>query len=163
MKKIFLSLLIIPLLSFSIHKYYIALTEIEYKEDSNSVQMIMNVFIDDIEHSINKEYTIDAKLSYDDELKNIDLYFEKYLNTHFNISINNISREYKYIGKEYNGNIIYFYLEIDNVSSLKNIEINNTMLLEYFPEQQNLIKVKINKERKSLFLTQKTPKGLLKF
>ncbi len=163
MKKIFLSLLIIPLLSFSIHKYYIALTEIEYKEDSNSVQMIMSVNIDDFEHSINKEYNIDAKLTYDDEIKNSNIYFKKYLNTHFNISINNILKEYKYIGKKYDGNILYFYLEIENISYIKNIEVKNDMLIKYFPEQQNLIKVKANDKRQTLFLTQKKPKGLLKF
>lgn len=163
MKKIFLLFLIIPIFSFSIHKYYIALTEIEFKEKSGSVQMIMSVNIDDFEHSINKEYTIDAKLTYDDEIKNSNIYFKKYLNTHFNISINNILREYKYIGKKYDGNILYFYLEIENISSIKNIEVKNDMLIKYFPEQQNLIKIKANNKRQTLFLTQKKPKGLLKF
>ena len=163
MKKIILLLLIIPIFSFTTHKYYIALTEIEYKEDTNSVQMIMNVFIDDIEHTMNKEYSINTQLTDEDEIKNVDDYFKKYLNDHFEITINNVQREYKYIGKEYKGNIVFFYLEIENISAIKSIEIKNDFLIKYFPEQQNLIKVKINKNRKSLFLTQKKPKGLLNF
>lgn len=163
MKKIILLLLIIPIFSFTTHKYYIALTEIEFKEDTRSVQMIMNVFMDDIEHTINKEYTINAELSNPKEINNVDDYFKKYLNDHFEVAINSLPRKYKYIGKEYKDNIVFFYLEIENVSTLKSIEIKNDLLIKYFPEQQNLIKIKINKNRKSLFLTQKKPKGLLNF
>ncbi|WP_420553741.1 DUF6702 family protein [Tenacibaculum aiptasiae] len=163
MKKLFIALLIVPLLSFSVHKYYIALTEIEYKEETQSVQMIMNVFMDDIETAINQDFNIDLQLSTKKELKNSDEYFFKYLKDHFKILINNQKFDYNFIGKEYDGNIVYFYLEIENVSSVKSIEIRNDVLIKYFPDQQNLIKASIKKERKSLFLTKKNDKGLLKF
>ncbi|KAB1153208.1 hypothetical protein F7018_17835 [Tenacibaculum aiptasiae] len=163
MKKLFIALLIVPLLSFSVHKYYIALTEIEYKEETQSVQMIMNVFMDDIETAINQDFSIDLQLSTKKELKNSDEYFFKYLKDHFKIFINNQKFDYNFIGKEYDGNIVYFYLEIENVSSVKSIEVRNDVLIKYFPDQQNLIKASIKKERKSLFLTKKNDKGLLKF
>ncbi len=163
MKKLFVVLLIVPLLSFSIHKYYIALTEIEYKEETHSIQMIMNVFMDDIETAINQDYNIDLQLSTKKELKNSDEYFFKYLKEHFKVLINNQKFDYNFIGKEYDGNIVYFYLEIENVPSIESIEIQNDVLIKYFPDQQNLIKASIKKERKSLFLTKKNDKGLLKF
>lgn len=163
MKKLFVALLIVPLLSFSIHKYYIALTEIEYKEETQSVQMIMNVFMDDIETAINKDFDVDLQLSTKKELKNSDEYFLKYLKEHFKILINNQNFDYNFIGKEYDGNIVYFYLEIENILSVESIEIQNDVLIKYFPEQQNLVKASIKKERKSLFLTKKNDKGLLKF
>ena len=62
-KKYFLLLLIIPLLSFSVHKYYLSLTQINYKEASKSVQIIINVFMDDIETALNKDHSIDLQLS----------------------------------------------------------------------------------------------------
>lgn len=163
MKKLFVVLLVLPLLSFSAHKYYIALTEIEYKEETHSVQMIMNVFMDDIETAINQDYNVDLQLSTKKELKNSDEYFFKYLKEHFKVLINNKNFDYNFIGKEYDGNIVYFYLEIENVLSVESIEIQNDVLIKYFPEQQNLIKASIKKERKSLFLTKKNDKGLLKF
>ncbi|MBA6154952.1 hypothetical protein H3Z83_00240 [Tenacibaculum sp. S7007] len=163
MKKLFVVLLIVPLLSFSVHKYYIALTEIEYKEETHSVQMIMNVFMDDIETAINQDYNVDLQLSTKKELKNSDEYFFKYLKEHFKVLINNQKIEYNFIGKEYDGNIVYFYLEIENVLSIESIEIQNDVLIKYFPDQQNLIKASIKKERKSLFLTKKNDKGLLNF
>lgn len=151
------------LFSFSIHKYYIALTEIEFKEESKSVEMIMNVFIDDIESVIDKEYDINSQLSYKEEIKNVDYYFKTYLKKHFKISINDQSKNYQYIGKEYDGNIVYFYLEIKDISNITKLEIHNSLLVESFEQQQNIIKVKINKQRESLFLTKTKTNGLLIF
>lgn len=164
MKKIYLLLSVIPLFAFStLHKYYVALTEIEHNSKSNSVQMIMNVFMDDIEVALNKDYNIDAQISNSNEIKNLDDYFLKYLKKHFKVLINQKEKNYRFIGKEYDGNIVFFYLEIDNITEVKTIEIQNDVLIEYFPDQQNLIKAKINGKRKSLFLSEKDDKGLLKF
>ncbi|WP_271405198.1 DUF6702 family protein [Tenacibaculum soleae] len=163
MKKTILFLFILPLFSFSIHKYYISLTEIAYKEEQKAVQMIMNVFMDDIEKAINKDYNVNLQLTTKNELKNVDELFFTYLKKHFKVSINNKTVNYRFIGKEYDGDIVYFYLEIENVTSLNTIEIENDVLIKYFPEQQNLIKASVKKTRKSLFLDKKNDKGLLKF
>lgn len=164
MKKILIGfLLVISLYSFTMHKYYIALTEIEFNSEKKSVQMIMNVFIDDIETVINKDFNTDLKLTTEKEIQNVDDYFLRYLKKHFNISINKKKYNYNFIGKEYDGDIVYFYLEIENIENFKNIEVQNNVLMKHFSNQQNLIKVKVNGERKSLFLTKGNDKGLLIF
>ncbi|MEX6625559.1 DUF6702 family protein [Tenacibaculum salmonis] len=163
MKKISVLLFILPLLAFSVHKYYISLTEINYKEETKSVQMITNVFMDDIETAINKDYNVDLQLTSDKELKTVDSLFFKYLEKNFKVKINDKSVAYNFIGKEYDGDIVYFYLEIENILNIKTIEIENNILIKHFPEQQNLVKASIKKERKSLFLDIKNNKGLLKF
>lgn len=150
-------------LNFTMHKNYIAYTEIEYKEDKKSVQIIMNIFVDDIELAVNKEYKTDLKLADKNEDPKSDKYLLKYLNSHSKITINNQRKAYKFIGKEYYGNILSFYLEIENITSFKTIEVQNDILIEHFPDQQNLIRVTVNKNRKSLFLDRKNDKGLLKF
>ena len=163
MKKIILFLLAFSLLSFTAHKYYIALTEIEYREDTHSIQMIMNVFMDDIEVAINSDYNVDLQLDTKNELKNADSYFLKYLKEHFKLIVNNNKVDYKFIGKEYDGNIVYFYLEVENISMPNSIQIENDILVKYFPEQQNLIKATVKNKRQSLFLSKKNDKGLLNF
>lgn len=163
MKKTILLFFILPFLSFSVHKYYISLTEIAYKEETKSIQMITNVFIDDIETAINKDYNVNLQLTTKDELKKTDSLFFNYLKKHFKVKINDKNVVYNFIGKEYDGDIVYFYLEITNVLNPKFIEIENDLLIKYFPEQQNLIKASIKKERKSLFLDKKNHKGLLNF
>jgi hypothetical protein len=152
-KKLFLVFLIIPLLSFSAHKYYLSLTQIEFKKESKSIQIIINVFMDDIEAALNKNNNIDLQLATKKELKNNDLYFEKYLRSKLQFKIDTIAKDFKYIGKEYDGDLVYFYLEIENIFKVSTIEISNKILLQHFPKQQNLIKTKVGKKNKSVLLS----------
>ncbi|WP_165730213.1 DUF6702 family protein [Polaribacter sp. 20A6] len=162
-KKTILLLFIIPLLSFSTHKYYLSLTQIEYRSELQAVQITINVFMDDIELALNKDYNIDLQLTTKKELKDNDVYFIKYLNKKLHLKVDGVSRDFNYIGKEYDGDLVYFYLEIEDVKELKNIEVTNKILTNHFPKQENLIKSKVGKKHKSLLLNAKNDKGLLKF
>jgi hypothetical protein len=68
--KILILLLVIPLFSFSVHKYYLSLTQIKFKSETKTIQIIINVFMDDIELALNKDYNIDLQLTTKKELPN---------------------------------------------------------------------------------------------
>lgn len=159
--KTILLLFLIPLLSFSTHKYYLSLTQIKYKAEAKAVQIIINVFMDDIELALNKDYNIDLQLTTKKELKNNDIYFEKYLRDKLQFKIDNQSKKFNYIGKEYDGDLVFFYLEIENVDNVKDISVTNTLLIKHFPEQQNLIKTKVGTTNKSVLLTKEKTSGTL--
>jgi len=163
LKKLFLVFLILPLFSFSAHKYYLSLTQIAFKKETKSVQIIINVFMDDIETALNKNNNIDLQLTTKKELKNNDVYFEKYLRSKLQFKINTIAKDFKYIGKEYDGDLVYFYLEIENVLEVSTIEISNKILLDHFPKQQNLIKSKVGKKNKSVLLSKDNHNEILTY
>ena len=163
LKKSLLFLFIIPLLSFSTHKYYLSLTQINYKSETKSIQIIINVFMDDIETALNKDNNIDLRLHTKKELKNNDVYFENYLKEKLIFKVNETSKNFTYIGKEYEGDLVYFYLEIENIDSLKTLKLTNNILLKHFPKQQNLVKTKVHKKHKTLLLTKDENSTFLKF
>lgn len=158
-----LLLLVIPLLSFSVHKYYLSLTQIEYNQESKSLEIIINVFMDDIELALNKDYNIDLQLTTKLELENPDQYFEKYLKDKLHFKLQGEEFNFNYLGKEYEGDLVYFYLEIPNVETPQPIEVHNQILLQHFEDQQNVVKLKVGKKRKSKILNRKNDKALLNF
>ena len=155
LNKTFLLLFIIPLVSFSTHKYYLSLTQVTFKPASKSVQVIINVFMDDIETALNKEYHIDLQLTTKKELKDNAIYFKKYLKEKLQFKVDDVAKEFTYIGKEYDADLVYFYLEIENINQLKTIEITNNILTKHFPQQQNMTKCKLGEKHKSILLTKK--------
>jgi len=159
---IYLFLIAIPLLSFTTHKYYLSLTQIEFKEKSKSLQIIINVFMDDIELALNKDNNIDLKLTTKQELKDNDKYFKTYLNNKLSFKIDGVKKSFNYIGKEYDGDLVFFYLEIEDIPEVKNIEVSNKILIKYFEDQQNLVKTKIGKINKSVLLTKDKTQSTLK-
>ncbi len=159
--KTLLLLFIIPLFAFSTHRYYLSLTQIKFKEESKSVQIIINVFMDDIELALNKDYNIDLQLTTKKELPNNDVYFEKYLRDKLQFTIDGTQKKFNYIGKEYENDLVYFYIEIESINQVKTIKINNKILIKHFPEQQNLIKSNVGKKNKSILLNNEETSGIL--
>ncbi|APZ47652.1 hypothetical protein BW723_15740 [Polaribacter reichenbachii] len=163
LKNTLLLFLIIPLLSFSVHKYYLSLTQINYKPEAKAIQITINVFMDDIETALNKDNNIDLQLTTKKELKNNDIYFENYLKDKLFFKVDNISKNFNYIGKEYDGDLVFFYLEIENIEKVTTIDVTNKILIEHFDEQQNLIKSKVNGKSKSKLLTKEENSVQLKY
>ena len=162
MKKIAILFLLFTL-AFSSHKYYLSLTQIEYNKDQDSLEVIINVFMDDIEFAINKEYSVDLRLTTKQELEDVDSYFQKYLRKNLRFLVNKELVNYNFIGKEYEGDLVYFYLEVNVSDSPVSLEVYNTILVTYFEQQQNIIKFKNGSHRQSKILSKNTNKALLKF
>jgi len=156
-------LLIIPLLAFSAHKYYISLTKIDFIETKKTVQITMRFFIDDIENTLQSRYNTKLELATKDENKKANFYLEKYIGQKFKVNINGEEKTHKYLGKEYDNDVVFFYLEIPDIEMIDKIEIQNNMLMETFEEQENYIKLNINHIKKTFILIKANDKEMLKF
>jgi hypothetical protein len=138
------------------------LCEIEYVEEQKSIQIILGLFIDDIELTLNKNNRKNLHLATKNEVENVDEYYESYLNNHFKVIVDKKQLQYNFLGKVYDDDIVRFYLEITNVPKFKTLEIFNTNLIDDFDDQQNIIKIKIKDFNKTFYLTKKNTNCLLK-
>lgn len=162
-KKIIIVLLVLPLFAFTMHKYYVSLCEIEYLKEKQSIQITLGVFIEDLELTLNKNSEKQLNLASKIEVGNVDDYYKKYLNEHLQFSVNGKNQLYTYIGKEYDGDIVRFYLEIPDIKELKSIEVINNILTEDFNDQKNIVKIKVKDFNKTFYLNKSNDKCLLKF
>ena len=162
MKK-FVCIFLLFTLAFTSHKYYLSLTQVEYNKEQNRLEVIINVFMDDIEIAINKEYDVDLRLTTKQELEDVDIYFKKYLLKNLSFLVNDKPVEYSFIGKEYEGDLVYFYIESSVIEDPSALQVNNTILFDYFEQQQNVIKFKNGSKRQSKILSKNNNKALLNF
>lgn len=155
---------LLPMLAFTgLHKYYISVTQINYIAASASVQITSRLFIDDLESVLKLNYDNAIILAENDELETIDGYMKLYLKDKIKLTINNKPVTFKFIGKEYDGDIVRCYLEVENVPHIKSFSITNNVLFDLQNDQQNIVKTTINAQNKSLILTQDKPTLLLEF
>jgi len=145
------------------HKYYISVTQINYVKEKESVQITSRLFIDDFENALKTNYDENIILAEKDEAKIIDTYMQSYLQDKIKLRINNKAVTFNFIGKEYEGDIVRCYLEVEHVKSIESFLITNSVLFDLQKDQQNIVKTNINSKNKSVILTYNNPNALLKF
>ena len=161
---IFILAIIFPvLMGATVHKFYASTTRVEYVPQEQSLQIITEIFTDDIQQALTernlKQVNLDSKKQTPtDVLLLRDYVFKKLV-----VFVNGTKREFNYIGLQYDVDRVKLYLEITNVSALEQIEIENKILFDTFQDQQNIIHVKTPETRRSLVLDNENPKGLLNF
>lgn len=162
--KLLIFLIIMPLMSFTItHKYYVSVTEVEYVKEQESMQIVTRIFIDDFEKMLRERYDESITLDIGKDETQIDAYIQKYLSSKLQITIDNTLQQFEFLGKEYEDDILFCYLEITDVTEVNTFEIVNQVLFDVFDDQQNLVKTKINSKRKSFMLIPQNDKGVLNF
>lgn len=162
-KKSFL-ILLLPLFAFTVaHKFYVSVTNVSYSEKDDALQITTRIFIDDLEKAFKERYDVNLKMATKKELAEVDSYVEKYLKSKFLVFLDDEQKQFTFIGKKYDNDIIVCYIEVPkaNFKNIKNIAIINEVLTDVFEEQQNVVHFKLNNKKKSFVLSRANNKGML--
>ncbi len=145
------------------HDYYVSVTVIEYSEKHKSLQIISQIFIDDFEKVLRERYDESLTLAEDDEPKIVDSYMRKYLAKKLKLKVNGEDVSFNFIGKEYIDDITYCYLEVENISEVKTLEVTNQTLFDVISEQQNIVRMKMFGKNRSFLLFPDNDNCMLNF
>ncbi|WP_019671317.1 DUF6702 family protein [Eudoraea adriatica] len=159
-----LLLLVIPLFAFSImHKFYVSVTNIQYSEKDNSLQITSRIFIDDLENALEERYGVEMNLATEKESDEANFYIEKYMRSKLVISADGTNKAFVFLGKKYDNDLVICYLEIEDIDlpEHKTLAVENDILTDMFDEQQNIVHFKINGKKKSFILVKENNKGML--
>ena len=151
-------------LSGLLHPIHVSVTEINYSEKDNALQIISRIFIDDLELSIQR----DLKDDYIDILKPVggkttDQLVSAYLLNHMKVKVDGKSQPLNYLGHEVDGLAIICYIEITNIKKLKSVEAMNDVIMEVHPDQSNLVHVTYKEKIKSVRLVRDKSADVLNF
>ena len=147
----------------SLHPMHVSVTEIEMNSKEKRLEIMMRVFMDDLEVTLRRKYQNPELDVLNPKGKTLDQMMEEYLKLHFKISLDNKSQVMKYLGHEMEGDAFIFYIEVDKVKKWKTIQIQNDIIMESFDDQSNLVHVTSNETVRSLRLTSKKSVDQLTF
>ncbi|MBT28579.1 MAG: hypothetical protein CMO01_02880 [Thalassobius sp.] len=159
---VYLFISLISLFSTGVlHPVHLAVTQVDYNSNTNSLEVTHKIFIDDFESAMELTNVNDLKLGTDGEIENADEYIQKYIDEHFKITVNGKATQPVYIGRENDLVAIWVYQEIKNVTDLKDIELHNEILLDLYDDQKNILHVKYGDVKRSfLFRKDQTDESM---
>jgi hypothetical protein len=161
-KNIIIAVLFILISSFTIHKFYVSIYQVNYDAKKKMLQITARIFEDDLNHVLEKKYNQKTFIGQEKESQGDIALLNKYLLEHFIIKINGQQKTLVFLSKEKESNVIIAYYYIKGISKIKTIEIQNTALQELHDEQQNIMQVNVFNKKQSLLLTSDNISGVLK-
>ncbi len=136
-----------------LHPMHVSVCEIEYDKHTKSLEISQQIFIDDLERTLqNSLGKNNLDLMEPGEELSTDELVENYIAEHVSFKVNGKEKDYVFIGYEAVGEVLRFYLEIENIRRLKSLEVTNTVLLDEFDDQTNLVHLTYNGDVNSLRL-----------
>jgi hypothetical protein len=136
------------------HAFHTSITEMRYNAKTKSFEISLRVFMDDLEKmlSINNQ---NKKFVIENTDKN-DPFIEQYVRKHFVvITPKNQKLIYQYVGKEKEGDATWIYLEMPVNETIKGSKIQNSVLMDMFDDQTNIVNIFVNNDKKSYLFTVK--------
>jgi len=144
------------------HKFYVSLCLIDHNSSVNSLEITMKIFTDDLEYAITGS-TKPYGLGTEKEPPEADSILFNYIKKNFRIKVDGMLHKPVYIGKEAEQDVIWCYVEIENIRSLSEIEVTNQMLTELFDDQVNLVNIKYQGKKYGILLNRNKKTDIIFF
>ena len=150
--------------SWMFHPLHVSVAEIEYDEKEKELEIMMRIFVDDLENAIRlQQNKNDLDILNPPVGSSTDKLISSYVLSHFKIDLDNKVQIIRYLGQEEEGEAVVCYLLVSNVKNLGAIEITNDILCELFDDQSNLVHVTSGEIVKSVRLVRNKPTARLSF
>lgn len=131
---------VLLLMSFMKADFYSSMTKVDYVEGSKTLKFTTKMNTEHVSKAININPNT---AGFEAEVK-------KYVNNRFSVSVNGASQKLTFTGSQVNGESVWVYFEAGGISSVNSLKINNSVLLETFPKQVNIVNIAYKGNQKTM-------------
>jgi len=131
------------------HPFYVSITSIDHNQQAQRVEISCRIFFDDLEAALKADSHREVDLIKGADRQVIDSLLGSYLRRHLRLSVNGKALQLQYLGYEIEDDVAWCYLEAGNVPRVRQLTVDNRLLLDQFPKQSNIMHVTANGQRKS--------------
>ena len=133
----------------ALHPLHLATVEIDHNSSDKTLEITCKTFWDDFENILSKLNNSKVNLTSDKDTAGNNKRIFEYFRSHLKITVDGKPVQMSFVGYEKEDVVVYSYLQVDNVSSVKKVAIVNTVMHDMFDDQVNIMHVLVNGNRKS--------------
>lgn len=137
---------------FFLHPFYVSVTEINHNQEAQTLECTIKTFTTDIEDALKDQGFGNLSIGTEKELAIADSIINIYLTDVFQFKLNGSDYTFDYLGKEVEEDVVWIYLEIDQVPELTSFEITNKLLFDFQETQTNIVNLFIDEEEYGFLL-----------
>jgi hypothetical protein len=131
------------------HPFYVSVTEIQHNPKDKTLEISCKTFTDDLETAIEKSSKQKIDIFNPKDVEKANKAVSDYIKKHLHLKADGKAVELEFVGFERENEATWSYFQVNNVASVKKIDITTSILFEVSDKQINLLHVTINNTRKS--------------
>jgi hypothetical protein len=131
------------------HPFFVCVTEINHNAADKTLEISCKVFADDFEKVLTQRYKSVVSIAQPKDKNVLESQISQYVMAHLGLKIDGKPVTMNYIGHEKEEDAVYCYIQVENVSSIKKLEAENSMLHDLNNNQINIMHVTVGGNRKS--------------
>jgi len=141
------------------HNIHLSKSEVNYDSQSQSVQVSIMLFLDDLEAALKKGGAEDLKLYTNRETVDADNWIEAYLAKKLRFSNNGTPLTANYLGREITEDFggVWCYLEIPSIRSDQSFSVTNEIFMELFDDQRHVMVITKDHKRVDHWIIDEDP------
>ena len=150
------SLIVVILSLFvSFHDFHVTHTTIYYNADKESLEITVNVAIEDLERALEDQTAKKISIGTNAETESVDQLIKAYFRQRFTLASNNHLTNYQWVGKEVSQDLhnLYIYFEVldcNQNGSIETLLIENSIFTDILPDQSNIVLVEFGDKSHNL-------------
>jgi hypothetical protein len=133
----------------ALHPIHISTAEIEHNATDKTLEITCKIFWDDFESILSKNNKTKVDLTNEKSLADNNKWVFDYVKNHLQIQADGKTAVLNYVGFEKEDVVIYVYLEIKDIASVKKLSVTNSIMHDMFDDQVEIIHAIVNGNRKS--------------
>ncbi len=144
------------------HPFHISLTEIKWNNETSHLEISQKIFWDDLEIALSDYHDEPIDFLNPANKEKLSKQIESYLQEQNMIWIEDKTVMVNFIGYEVEEDAAWFYLESEKVNKPMSIKVKNSLMLENFSDQKNVVQFYFDSQApKSIILGKGKESGIL--
>jgi len=131
------------------HPLYITVTEINHNPKEKILEISCKIFTNDLETVLEKQARAKVDLSSVKDKPANDKMVDEYIEKHLRLKVDGKPAGLHWVGSEKESDGTWCYFQVNDVPSVKRIDVTNDLLYEAFSQQINIMHVTVGGDRKS--------------
>lgn len=131
------------------HPYYISVVEINHNATDKTLEVSCKIFANDFETTLEKNYKSRVDLSNPKDKSTTDKWISDYIRKHLALKADGKNLNLSYLGFEKEEEAIYSYFQVNDIASVKYVDITDSILHDFSDQQINIIHCIIGGKRQS--------------
>ncbi len=123
--------MLISLLSFQAFDFFSSMTKVDYIDGSKTLKFTTKLNTTHISQAV----------KIDPNTAGFEAEVKKYVNNNMDVAVNGSPKALTFTGSQVNGESVWVYYEIANVSDISDLKVRNSILIGQFPKQVNIMNV----------------------